>query len=83
MSTPAQKPRPAARSTTTRLSGTRPGGEQGVGQREPGGHVERVDRRVVDDHLGDPVVPWTTSMGMGAVSSVAGPDAAVRGPWGT
>ena len=29
------------------------GGEHGVGQGEPAGHVERVDRRVVDDHLGD------------------------------
>ena len=31
-------------------------GDERVGQLEPARHIERVDRRVVDDHLGDPVV---------------------------
>ena len=30
-----------------------PGGQHRLGQAEPAGHVEGVDRRMVDDHLGD------------------------------
>ena len=52
MSTPAQNPRPSARSTTTRISGSRPAAIERVGQREPAGHVQGVDRRDVDHDLG-------------------------------
>ena len=53
MSTPAQKPRPSARSTTTPVSSDRPAATSGVGQLEPGGHVEGVHRGVVENDLGD------------------------------
>ena len=32
------------------------GRDEGVGQGEPAGHIERVHRGVVDHHLGDPLV---------------------------
>ena len=43
--------------------------EEGVGQLEPARHVERVDRRVVDDHLGDPVVLLDHGDGHGGADS--------------
>ena len=51
MSTPAQNPRPSARTTTTRTAGWRRG-EHGVGKGEPPRDVERVDRWHVDYDLG-------------------------------
>ena len=53
MSTPAQKPAALGPQDDHPILGDAAGGEHGVGQREPAGHVEGVDRRVVDDHLGD------------------------------
>ena len=47
------------------VSSDRPGGQQRVGQLEPGGHVEGVHRGVVENDLGDTGVLLTTSMGMG------------------
>ena len=82
MSTPAQKPRPVARRTTARLVGTRPTAVSGVGQLEPPGDVERVHRRVVDDHLGDAVVLLDNLDGHGtACSPRSGPDAASESRW--
>ncbi len=40
------------------------GGQHRVGQAEPAGHVEGVDRRVVDDHLGDAGSVLVDVMGM-------------------
>ena len=53
MSTPAQKPRPSAARIEHPDLGVGPEPAHGLGQLEPPGDGQRVDRRVVHDHLGD------------------------------
>ena len=55
MSTPAQNPRPSAARTTTRIAGSAPACVDGGRQVVPAPHRQRVDRREIDHHLGDPV----------------------------
>ena len=56
MSTPALKPLPSARSTTTRVAGVASGSRHRVGQLEPLRNGERVDRRTINDDLGDAAI---------------------------